>query len=84
MHPAVAFPDTTQQIGRKSVPLCFRLANPLSFLPPLGPTFADCRSFLPMSERMNREGLDVVTIRAVPREGREVPTDQRRYGRFWD
>jgi len=22
---------------------------------------------------MNREGLDVVTIRAIPREGREVP-----------
>jgi hypothetical protein len=33
---------------------------------------------------LNREGLDVVTIRAIPREGREVPTDQRRCGHFWD
>src|SRR5258708_37481992 len=33
--------------------------------------------------KMDREGLDVVSIRALPRERREVPTVHRRCEHFW-
>ena len=70
-------------MGRNWFRSAFRLAQPSLLSAAGGPHFRRLQVVLSHT-RDEPGGLDVVTIRAVPREGREVPTDQRRYGRFWD